>query len=93
MLSSLSALCLSLTCLPIATGLMVSPPTPSVSYSYWYERILVRVQVLTEMPDCLLTCIGLAAPILQRVCAVHRICYHLHLAEPRMHQALHQWDE
>ena len=64
MLPSLSALSLSLTCLPIATGLTVSTPTPSFSYSYWYERILIRVQVLTEMPDCLPIYIRPAAPIL-----------------------------
>ena len=77
MLPSLSALILSLTCLPTATGLTVSPHTPSFSYLYWYERKISRVQVLTEMQNCLPFHIRPAAPMLQRVCAVHRIRYRL----------------
>ena len=77
MLPSLSTVSLFLTCLPIATGLTVSPPTPSVSCPCWYERMLILVQVLTEMPDCLPIYIRPAVTILQRVCAVHRIRHRL----------------
>ena len=77
MLPSLSALSLCLTCLPIATGLIVSPITPSFSYPYWYERILIRIQVLTEMLDCLPIYFRPVTPMLQRACAVHRIRHRL----------------
>ena len=45
----------------------------SVYHSYWYECILIRVQVLTGMLDSLPIYIRPATLMLQRACAVHRI--------------------